>query len=64
MNLQIIAYVLIFIGIILKMSGLYYLSVNKKLPFQKRKSVYLRLNWPGNIALFGGIIILALKMYT
>lgn len=64
MNLQIIAYVLLFIGIILKMSGLYYLSANKEIPMEQRKKVYLKLNWPGNIVLLIGVIILAVKMYS
>lgn len=64
MNLQILAYILIFIGVVLKMSGLYYLSANKELPVEQRKKVYQKINWPGNGFLFVGVIILAVQMYS
>ncbi|SMB89297.1 hypothetical protein SAMN00017405_0591 [Desulfonispora thiosulfatigenes DSM 11270] len=63
MKIQTIAYALILVGVIVKTSGLYYLSVNKELPLEKRKKMYLKLNWPGNILLFIGIIIIALERY-
>lgn len=57
------AYCLIIIGIILKSCGLYYLVTKKGLPIEKRKKIYLYLNWPANILIILGVIILAIKWY-
>ncbi|MFZ7101907.1 MAG: hypothetical protein ACOWWO_04495 [Peptococcaceae bacterium] len=56
-----IAYGLLFIGVILKSYGLFYLTGKKDIPFKQKQKKYLIFNWPGNILLAGGIIILLLK---
>jgi len=57
------AYTIIFIGIILKTYGLYVLAGKKDKPIKERKKIYRLFNWPANILLALGVIILAIKWY-
>jgi len=57
------AYIIIVISIIIKTFGLYFLTSKKDMPIQERKKVYSRFNWPANILLAIGVIILAIKWY-
>lgn len=57
------AYAIIFIGVILKTIGLYALASKKNKPIEERKKTYRRFNWPANILLALGVIILAIKWY-
>ncbi|NLW23905.1 MAG: hypothetical protein GXY91_01430 [Clostridia bacterium] len=58
-----IAYCLLFIAVILKSLGLYYLAGKKDKPFPERKRFYLKLNWSGNGLLIIGVVILAIKWF-
>lgn len=57
------AYIIIFLGVILKAFSLYALASKKDNPIQERKRIYLRLNIPANILIVLGVIILAMKWY-
>jgi len=63
MTLSNSAYGLILIGVIAKSYGLYYLAKKKDKPFEERKRIYHRFNWPANIMLAVGVIILATQWY-
>lgn len=58
-----LAYGLIILGIILKSTGLMILTRNTQKPIAERKKSYLKFNWPGNIILAIGVIIIALDRY-
>ncbi|MGI6225778.1 MAG: hypothetical protein ACOYJ1_05920 [Peptococcales bacterium] len=57
------AYFIIFTGIVLKTLGLYFLVGRKSDSMEQRKKNYRYLNWPANILIFCGVIILAIKWY-
>ncbi|NLT94488.1 MAG: hypothetical protein GXW85_02965 [Clostridia bacterium] len=58
------AYVVIFIGVVLKTIALYVLTGKKNKPIEERKKIYLRFNLPANILIALGVIILAIIWYS
>ncbi|MFZ5942795.1 MAG: hypothetical protein ACOYVD_01710 [Bacillota bacterium] len=57
------AYILLATGAVVKTYGLYSLAGRKEKDFAARKKQYTLFNWSGNILLFLGVIILAIKWY-